>query len=284
MNCDEVKNLMSAYFDGELSDEVREQVQQHVEGCADCRKELDGFSRLSQLASSATVSPPSAELWKRIESGLDSDDAPTTTPRQSTSPRSVTAWSTRRWAILAAMVLVAVSVSVVGYRSLFPSSEHHQFMAVFGEYLDRFKSDPHDAQSFLLSQYQHQSVQPQVAVDRVGYRPVVADGLPDGYSLVSTHVMKMPCCTCVQCLCQRGDGTTLAIFEHDDEEPEWFGARPTVNVTCQSKQCALVELPTSIAASWKSGKRHITVIGAKDVAEVDKLVAWLSQDREATRL
>lgn len=83
MNCDEVKNLMSAYFDGELSDEVREQVQQHVEGCADCRKELDGFSRLSQLASSATVSPPSAELWKRIESGLDSDDAPTTPRRVS---------------------------------------------------------------------------------------------------------------------------------------------------------------------------------------------------------
>ncbi len=157
-------------------------------------------------------------------------------------------------------------------------------MAVFGEYLDRFKSDPHDAQSFLLSQYQHEPVHPQEAVERVGYRPVVADGLPNGYSLVSTHVMKMPCCTCVQCLCQRADGTTLAIFEHDDEELEWFGTRPTVNVTCQSKQCALVELPSSMAASWKSGKRHITVIGAKDVGEVDKLVAWFSQNREATRL
>lgn len=282
MNCNEVKNLLSAYFDGELNGELHEQVRQHVEGCADCRKELDGFDRLSQFASSSTISPPSSELWRRIETGLDSDDAPTTTSRPSTSPRSATSWSTRRWAVLAATVLVAVSVGVVGYRSLFPSNEHHQhhqFVAVFGEYLDRFKSDPYDAQSFLLSKYQHESVQPESAVDRVGYRPVVADGLPDGYSLVSTHVMKMPCCTCVQCLCRRVDGTTLAIFEHDEDEPEWFGARPTVNVTCQSKQCALVELPTSIAASWKSGKRHVTIIGAKDLAEVDSLVAWLERRR-----
>lgn len=277
MNCNEVKNLLSAYCDSELRGELHDQVRQHVEGCADCRNELNGFDRLSQLASSATVLPPSSELWMQIANGLDSDKAPTTTSRPLTSPRSATSWSTRRWAVLAATVLVAVSVGVVGYRLLFPSGEHHQFLAVFGEYLDRFNSDPHDAELFLLSQYQHQSVQPAVAVDRVGYRPIVADGLPDGYSLVSTHVMKMPCCICVQCLCERADGTMLAIFEHDDEEPDWFGSRPTVNVICQSKKCALVELPRSIAASWKSGERHVTIIGAKDLTEVHNLVAWLER-------
>lgn len=279
MNCTEVKELLSAYFDGELNDELHAQVRQHVVGCSECRNELDGFDRLSQLVSSATVSPPPAELWKRIESGLDRDVLPSPASRHSTSSRTPRSWNTRRWAVLAATVLVVVTIGGVSYRSLFPPSEHHQFMAVFGEYLDRFKSDPHDAQSFLLSQYQHESVQPVEAVDRVGYRPVVADGLPDGYSVVSTHVMKMPCCTCVQCLCQRADGTTLAIFEHDDEEFEWFGTRPTVNVTCQSKQCALVELPSSMAASWKSGKRRITVIGAKDLAEVDSLITWLERRR-----
>ncbi|MCA9038485.1 MAG: zf-HC2 domain-containing protein [Planctomycetaceae bacterium] len=285
MNCTDVKDLLSAYFDGELSDELHLQVRRHVGGCSECSKELDGFGRLSQLASGSTVSPPSAELWTRIESGIDSKVLPSSTSRQSTSSRSATYyWSARRWAILAATVLVAVSVGVIGYRSLFSPSEHHQFMTVFGEYLDRFKSDPHNAQSFLLAQYQHHSVQPEAAVERAGYRPVVADGLPEGYSLVSTHVMKMPCCTCVQCLCRRADGTTLAIFEHDDDQPDWFGSRPTVNVTCQSRQCALVELPSSMAASWKSGKRHLTVIGAENVGEVDKLVAWFSQDREGTRL
>lgn len=283
MNCTEVKELLSAYFDRELSCELHDQVRQHVTDCSDCRKELAGFERLSTLATKSTISPPSVGLWNRIESGLEGDALPSSASQQSTSSCSASSWHARRWAVLAATVLVAVMIGGVGYRSLFPSDEH-RFIAVFGEYLDRFKSDPHDAQSFLLSQYQHQSVQPEEAIDRVGYRPVVADGLPDGYSMVATHVMKMPCCTCVQCLCQRADGTTLAIFEHDDGEPEWFGTRPTVNVTCQSTACALVELPSSMAASWKSGKRHLTVIGAENVGEVEKLVAWFSQSTEAETL
>lgn len=284
MKCTEVKELLSAYFDDELSAERHLQVQRHVEGCPDCRRELDGFGRLSQLATESIVSTPPVELWQRIESQLDQSDSDRQSMQQPTLSASKTSRKTRHWSLLTAIVLVIAIVGVFSYRSMFPLHEHHQFTATFGEYLDRFKSDPYDAQSFLLSQYQHEPVHPEDAVDRIGYRPIVAGGLPDGYALVSTHVMRMPCCTCVQSLCQRADGTTLAIFEHDEEQPDWFGARPGVTVTCQSMQCALVELSSSIAASWKFGKRHITVIGAEDVGEVDKLVGWLSQSPEAENL
>lgn len=276
MTCTEVKELLSAYFDGELSAERHLQVRRHVEGCPECLHELDGFGRLSQLATESIVSPPPAEFWQRVESDLDQRDSDQTSLRQPTVSDSNTTWHTRRWSLWTAIVLVIPTLVVFGYRSMSPSHEHHQFTTTFGEYLDRFRSDPYDAQSFLLSQYPHEPVQPDDAVDRVGYRPIVAGGLPDGYSLVSTHVMRMPCCTCVQSLCHRADGTTLAIFEHDEEEPDWFGARPTITVTCQSMPCSLVELSRSIAASWKFGKRHITLIGAEDLGEVDRLVAWLS--------
>lgn len=99
--------------------------------------------------------------------------------------------------------------------------------------------------------------------------------MPDGYSVDSTYVMKMPCCTCVQCLCTRSDGSTIAIFEHDDEEAkEWFGDRPEMSANCNGKQCMLVELDDRIAASWKHDKRHFTVVGLRDVAELTNLVAW----------
>lgn len=208
------------------------------------------------------VTPPSAEPWQRFESGLDLDDSPATFSRLAALPGSEISLNTRRWLLLAVTVVVAVTVGMFGYRSMFPSHEHDQFTVVFDEYLQRFKSDPHDAQSFLLSKYENQFVQPEEAVDHIGYRPIVADGLPDRYSIVSIDVMKMPCCTCVQCLCQRADGIILAIFEHDDEEPEWFGTRPTANVTCQAKQCALMEIPGSIKASWKSEERHVTTLAA----------------------
>ncbi|MCA9088019.1 MAG: zf-HC2 domain-containing protein [Planctomycetaceae bacterium] len=284
MNCTVVKELLSAYFDGELGAKLHQQVQEHVEDCSVCRRELEGFRRLAQLASEATVAPPSAELWQRVESGLDQDAPPPPALRRTSLSQLAMSWNTRRWTTLAALVLIAVTVGILGYRSMSPPHEHHQFAEVFAEYLDRFKSDSRDAQAFLLSKYHNQPVTPESAIDRVGYRPAVAGGLPDGYSVVSTHVVKMPCCTCVECLCQRADGTTLAIFEHEEDEPEWFDKRPAVNVICQSKQCALFELPGTMAASWKSGKRYVTLIGAQSVGEVDKLVAWFSRTSETGNL
>ena len=115
----------------------------------------------------------------------------------------------------------------------------------------------------------------------VGYRPAVANGLPEGYSVESTYVMTMPCCTCVQCLCKRSDGSTIAIFEHDDEETkEWFGDRPETLANCGGYRCSVVELEGHIAASWLRGKRHITVVGVRDVAELAELVAWFDESNQ----
>ena len=84
----------------------------------------------------------------------------------------------------------------------------------------------------------------------------------------------------MQSFCRRGDGSTLVIFEHDDEETtEWFGGRPEITTSCNGERCCLVELDDRIAASWKRGKRHMTLIGVQDVAEVNQMVAWLDEKR-----
>jgi hypothetical protein len=172
------------------------------------------------------------------------------------------------------MVLIAVGIGWYVYQARFQHGDS-QFTAEFGHYLQEFQRDPAAAQQFLLAQYDNQSVDPQRALQLVGYRPAVADGLPDGYSMESMHVMKMPCCTCVQCLYKRSDGSTIAIFEHDDDAmDEWFGDRPERSAICGGKRCGLVDLDSRIAVSWKQGKRHIMVIGLQDVEEVNQLVAW----------
>ena len=83
----------------------------------------------------------------------------------------------------------------------------------------------------------------------------------------------MPCCTCVQSLCKRTDGTTVAIFEHDNAQPDWFGRRQTNTIDCAGQCCTLVRVDSQLAATWQFGQRHITVIGARDVTEIDKLAA-----------
>ncbi len=278
MNCSEVQELLSAYYDGEVAADIRTRVSEHLDGCSECAQPIARYEKLSEMATAIDTPAVPERIWSEIEQQLDRkslEDRPALTPtvdhrRETVSPLS------RRLA-LAAMILVAVGIGWFAYQSRFQHDDGH-FTAEIGHYLQEFQGDPAAAQQFLLAKYGNQSVDPQQAMQLVGYRPAVADGLPDGYSMESMHVIKMPCCTCVKCLCRRSDGSTIAIFEHDDDElDEWFGDRPERSQICGGKRCSLVELDSRIAVSWKHGKRHITVIGVRDVAEVEQLVTWFDK-------
>lgn len=280
MKCSEVQEMLSAYCDGELADAQRSRLSDHLRNCSDCAEELAGFERLSEMAKALSTPVPPKHSWKDLEQQLDQQSANEMPVAESVNRSRSLPYFAPKMIALAAAVLVAVGIGWFTYPSWFTHSEHGPFTAEFGHYLDEFRHDPDAAQQILLANYQHQVVDLQHAVEQVGYRPAVADGLPQGYTLESTHVMKMPCCTCVQSICNRRDGSTLAIFEHDDEETtEWFGDRSDITAQCSGKQCCLVELDDQIAASWKRGTRHITLIGVRDVAEVSLMVAWLDEKK-----
>lgn len=280
MNCSDVQQLLSAYFDKELADDARSNVGEHLDECSECSRELAAFENLSVLASDLHTPAPPDHLWQQIAQQLD---------RHADDGQPVAEWvgPSRHWSsvtprlfALAATVFVAVGIGWFSYHSWFAHGEHDQFAIEFGHYLDVFSRDPNAAQQILLAKYENRLVDPNQVIGRIGYRPAVADGLPEGYTVESTHVVKMPCCTCVQSTCRRSDGSTLAVFEHDDEQtPDWFGDRPEITASCNDTQCCLVELDDQIAASWKQGTRHITLIGVRDVAEVSQMVAWLDGKR-----
>ena len=48
MNHNEIKNLLSAYHDGELTGKKKKEVEKHIQSCPECQKELDMFHRLDQ--------------------------------------------------------------------------------------------------------------------------------------------------------------------------------------------------------------------------------------------
>jgi len=278
MNCPETQELLSAYYDDELTDDVRTRVSEHLDRCSECAKQLAEFEHLSALAVSCSTPTPPTHLWDQLEKHLD---------RQSTAQpaRFAQGWLSpvSRRLVLAAAVLIATGVGWFAYQKWFVHDEHPSMTAVFGRYLEQFRHDPDAAQQVLLATYEGQIVDTDQAIRQVGYRPAVADGLPGGYTVRSTCVMKMPCCTCVQSLCQRKDGTKLAIFEHNDKETtQWFGDRPKITARCDDTECCLVEMGDQIAASWKRGARHITVVGARDIGEVDRIVAWMDRKKEAT--
>lgn len=277
MDCQDVKNLMSAYYDQELSTEVQLEVAQHLAGCEECTTELAGFGELSAMAKGLSQPVPPPHIWSALEAKLDARPSDHATTQRSHGWLIWIRQPVARLAVASA-ALVLVAIGWFGYTM---SSHHdeHQMAAVFGQYLDQFQVDPQGAQAVLLTNYESRAVVADQAINTVGYRPLVAEGVPPGYTVVSTHVLKMPCCTCVQCLCQRDDGTTIAIFEHDDKEPKWFGGRASKEAVCGGKLCSLVTLDDRLAATWRVGARHISVIGARDMAEVSQLVAWFDKRR-----
>jgi hypothetical protein len=87
----------------------------------------------------------------------------------------------------------------------------------------------------------------------------------------------MPCCRCFEACYHRKDGGMLCVFEHENDQPVWFGNRPMSSKVCSGKPTRLVQVDHCLAATWQQQQRHITVIGAKDVEEVARLVAHFEQ-------
>lgn len=273
MNCSQVQELLSAYLDGELTEPSRSRVAEHLVSCSACADDLSGFQRLSALADVLPAPMAPDDGWEQIAGALDSRS----TVHQ-TDGRQPWLVRHRKVLALAATIMLVVGLGWTGHRIWAP---HHQHARVFGHYLDEFQQDPIMAQRMLLAKYEGQALDVQRAVQRVGYRPAIADGLPEGYAVDSSFVMKMPCCTCVQTICKRRDGSMLVVFEHDDSErPQWFAGQSCIMANCGGQQCSLIGLDSQLAATWKRGNRHMTIVGARDVAEVDKLVNWLDAARE----
>lgn len=262
MDCSDVQESFSAYYDGELPDQLRRQISGHLDKCPECAHGLRIFGRLSAMVADLKTPPPPDQMWTEIARQLDQ---PTVH-----APGKPPARSMQRYFAIAATVLVAIGIGWFTFGTWFQRGGHDHFAADFAHYLREFSRDPNAAQRFLLARYDGQSVNTDQVVQLVGYRPAVADGVPAGYTVESTNVLTMPCCRCVQTVCRRSDGSMIAIFEHDDEEPEWFADRPTTTAQCGGKTCRLVELGDRIAASWQRGNRHITVIGGRNVEEIGR--------------
>ena len=61
MRCDEVKDMLDLYVDGELTEEIRRKIDRHLLGCTPCGGEVHALiqtgSMLKNAISAAEVSP-----------------------------------------------------------------------------------------------------------------------------------------------------------------------------------------------------------------------------------
>ncbi len=266
MDCREARDLLSGYYDDELPSRLWAEVDAHVSGCARCTAEFNTLRDLSAMAAGLDQPHPPAELWSELEGKLDEGASAEREAPSAPQPRLVA---------IAALLLVTAGIGWFAYQRWFSASEASPMLADFGRYLQQLQEDADRAQQILVDEYQGDAVSLADAARQLGFQPLIAAGLPEEYAVQKAYILKMPGCRCVQCLCRRDDGSVVAIFEHDEKQPTWFGDRPAISARCGGKTCSVVQVDDSLAVSWKANDRYLTVIGIRDVDELAPLIERL---------
>lgn len=264
MKCSEIQELLSAYFDNELGEPACIDVEVHLKQCEECSGELEGFKSLSKLASTINKHPVPEELWDSISS-----EQPETPPIELPA-RSNSVFS--NWAYIGTGIVLMLLVGFALIQWL-PHGHDHEEMVEAMEYIaDNVNSL--DSETILLAKFGGQQTSADEAKSQIGFYPVSTHvGLPEGYQVKNIQVLTMPCCKCVQTICTRDDGSQFYVFEHVSEDTGWFEKKSKEEFDCCGKECELVRLNKNLAVTWKKGARHITLLGMRDKAEVELMVA-----------
>jgi anti-sigma-K factor RskA len=116
--------LLSAYFDGELSPEDRLRTEQLLEESSDARRDIDGVAELSELVKSLPAEAAPAELLPAVlrraerETLFSTNDAPSAAAVSKDRPRS---WLTVIAGIAATAAAVLVTVQILPTMSSGPA-------------------------------------------------------------------------------------------------------------------------------------------------------------------
>jgi len=265
MNCNEIIPLLSPYHDGELSDAQHRLVDEHVSRCASCARKLESLRKLSGLVDQACSPVAPTSLLPRIEASLAASNAHAQNWRSLVASRKVV------------MLLVATAAAVLAGVFIWRlagehSHSHAEMVKVFGQFLEEYEQRPHVAVDLLSQRYDGAIIdEPQATLALK--RPTAArERLLSDHQVVKRCLLKMPCCDCVQTTYARNGQVTFVVFEHEREEMQWFAERPAVRAQCQGKPCCLVELKQGVAATWPVSSGYVTVVGIRDMDELDQLV------------
>src|SRR6266481_842610 len=142
MNCDQVKPLLSAFHDGELSSDQCAMVADHVSSCDDCAARVMSFQSLSALVQRSTTRPPAAELLEKVQAAISVDRA---------LVNRTASFSYRRNVIAAILATAAAFTGIIVWQFAGrPSHDHGEMAAAFGDFLDAYSEGKNDAPEILV--------------------------------------------------------------------------------------------------------------------------------------
>lgn len=268
MDCEQVQNLLSRFFDRELDRAEHESVERHVDACAGCRAELAALEQLSDAARSLTDPEPPADLWDRIIGQLAAQHV----TREAAGQRRRALF---RAAALAALVLIAVWTGWIAHGPGLRRGEQaaSSIPAVdLGPYLDELAKSPRIS----VAPYGAVPSSPAEAARQVQFRVLNEAELPDNYALESGFLVRIEGCNVVQFKYLRGSDVVL-LFQYSRGQPVAYGNRPVLATRINGKPAKVVQSDGCLCASWETNGTAVTLVGPRDMSELVRLVAFVDQ-------
>ncbi|WP_253154435.1 zf-HC2 domain-containing protein [Stieleria tagensis] len=251
-----------------------------------------------------------ASPWSVIAAQLNDDQHPVVTRQPITQPDGLVRdnrKSSRARGILVIFAAIAASILILTWsqrrtEDLQPvahSGHSHLGSKHIGSQFDGItainfqdavllqQSDTLEAMRSLSTKYRGKEASVAQVVKDLGYKPSVASTLLDGAILVSTQLLQMPDCHCVEgecscgpgecncvaCVCQRPDGSTFMVVEQCRGQDVNFGDLPVRRVQRGNRELHVSESDQGLAVTWNSGRSRMTAIGLRELQELDPLLA-----------
>jgi predicted anti-sigma-YlaC factor YlaD len=136
VKCPEVRELLSAWLDGELTPEDLALVTRHLDSCAGCRRELAQLEALEEALEVLPVPAP-AGLPEKV--------------RARVSPRRRRAWQSLA---LVASLVVGVFLGGALAQNFYPRSQPEAGLSTEVASMDAFHDFPQGSMGMILASYQ----------------------------------------------------------------------------------------------------------------------------------
>jgi hypothetical protein len=264
MTCEQVRELLGRYHDGELGAAERAVVAGHLNDCAACPAWLEAIGELGDLTRALSEPEPPANLWEKLSVVLGPVSAAPVRPAR----RRLRLW---RVAALAALMLVCLATGWFAHGRLGWGNVPEGGGGTGDDVL------PVEA---LVSAREGEPVSLQEAAHRVGFRVLGVSDLPEGCCMQGCCLCKAGCCDLVQCkfLCR---GEPVLLVQGGSEHHVRYDHRPTVEMQVNGKPARLIQCDGCLACCWKAKGTVLTLIGPRELSQLSQLVASVDQRLES---
>lgn len=264
MTCDEVRELLSGYRDGELEASADEQVRAHLLTCRGCAEEAQVLSDLGRLLASLRPCHPPDHLWERITTAVGVSCGGLRAVR-------------RRWVAVAASIAMVSSFSSswIAARTWLVAPQAQPIQTTFGlalgAYVQELDEDKKDVFSRFLAMHQGREVSPDELVRLVGFTPLVPKELPNGLRLDKSYVLATTCCNAIELRYVKGS-QLVTVFQQGRGHPVLFDGFETKTTRIDSVVCRRGRVGDIVIVNFDGAGRNTTLLARADFSEIPTIV------------